>query len=589
MIRICKLIAYEPALLIIAAVASTFAALLGLVPFFAVARMATAIYASPPRLEVVEQLAWWTAGALLGRYALVWTATMTAHVAAYRVLHALRFDLAKKLGAVPLSFFSRNPSGTLKKTLMDDVNGVEAFVAHNFPDAVAAAIVPLATAIALTWVDWRMALASIAVAPLAVVAMMVAMRDVGAAHAHWNDIQTRMNNAVLDYFRGIHVIKSFGLTAKRFGDLSRSIEDGLAWMQGFMRTNGRGYGAFAALIGSSLVVLVPTGGWLYAQGSLTLESLVLFLVLGPQLLMSMMRLMFAWGNIDRIKQGVGRIDAVLGTREALVTESAAQPRNHGIVFDDVGFRYGDDGAPVLQNVTFAAAPGKVTALVGPSGAGKTTLARLVPRLWEATSGRVAVGEVNVKSLKLEDLTARVSMVFQDVFLFHGTVRDNLRLARAHATDAQVEAACRAAAAHDFIMALPHGYETLLGERGARLSGGERQRLSIARALLKDAPIVLLDEATAFADAENEARIQEGLSRLCVGRTVLVIAHRLSTIVHADHIVVLDKGRIVDQGRHDELLCCPLYQTLWRSHNDAKGWRMTPTARATTSTTTEATL
>jgi ATP-binding cassette subfamily B protein len=411
-------------------------------------------------------------------------------------------------------------------------------------------------------------------APLAIGAMAIAMRDVGKAHQHWNDIQHRMNTSLLEYFHGIHVIKTFGLSAQRFGDLARSIEEGLAWMEGFMRTNGRGYGAFGALIGSSLVVLVPMGGWFYLHGTLSLEALVLFLVLGPQLLSSMMRLMFAWGNLDRIKASNARIQDILTTPELVTAGGHAPLAHHGISFHDVGFRYDEAAPEALRDVSFEAPPGKITALVGPSGAGKTTLVRLVPRLWEATSGVVALGGVDVRSLPLDQLLSRVSMVFQEVFLFHGTVRDNLKLARPDATDEQIEAACRAARAYDFIQALPERYETLLGERGARLSGGEKQRLSIARAILKDAPILLLDEATAFADPENEARIQEALAELCVGRTVLIVAHRLSTIATADHIVVLDGGRVADQGTHDALLArCSPYQRLWRSHTEALDWSL----------------
>ncbi|MGC4088950.1 MAG: ABC transporter ATP-binding protein [Polyangiaceae bacterium] len=568
-----------------AALSSTLATALALVPFCVVARMASAIYASPPELVAVRELAVLAAGALVLRYVFVSAANMLAHVAAFRVLHDVRLRLAKKLGAVPLSFFSRHGAGDLKKTLLDDVNSIEAFVAHHFPDAVAAFVVPISTAIALVWVDWRMALASLVMAPIAVATMAVAMRDVGKAHAQWNDIQGRMNASLLEYLRGILVIKTFGLTAQRFGDLSRSIEDGLQWMVGFMRTNGRGYGAFGSIIGSSLVVLVPVGGWLYTRRALSLEALVLFLVLGPQLLLSLMRLMFAWGNVDKIKAANARIQAILTSRDleqANAGAGDASPVDNGVAFRNVGFRYGDRGPDVLHGVSFEARAGKVTALVGLSGAGKTTLVRLVPRLWEASSGVVELGGVSVKELPLDALLSRISMVFQDVFLFHGTVKDNLRLAQPDATDEQVDAACRAARAYDFIQALPKKYDTLLGERGARLSGGEKQRLSIARALLKEAPVLLLDEATAFADSENEARIQEALSVLCSGRTVLVVAHRLSTIATADHIVVLDGGRVSDQGTHDELLGrSPLYQRLWKSHTEALDWSMGDESSPTT--------
>jgi ATP-binding cassette subfamily B protein IrtA len=559
-------------LVLLAAAFSVVATGLGLVPFFCVARMATAIYDEPPRIAEIQALALWAVAAVALRYLAVSASTMIAHVAAFRVLHDLRVRIAKKLGDVPLSFFSSRSSAEVKRVMMDDVGQIEAFVAHHFPDAAAAVAVPLVTVLALVVVDWRMAIASIAVAPLAFAAMAVAMRDVDAAHKKWFEIQARVNGSVLEYFRGIHVIKTFGLTARSFGDLARSIEDGIAWMVGFMRTNGRGYGVFGALIGSSLVLLLPIGGWLHLRGTLPLGDLVLFLVLGPQLLASLLRLMFAWGNVQRIEEGNARIGALLGAPDLARRPRGLAPADDTIAFRDVHLRYGDDGREALRGVTFEARAGEVTALVGPSGAGKTTVARLVPRLWDPTSGLVKLGGVDVSTLPLDELLSRVSVVFQDVFLFHGSVRENLLLARPAATDAEIEAACRAARAHEVIAALPEGYDTQLGERGVRLSGGEKQRLSIARALLKDAPILVLDEATAFADAENESLIQEALSELCRSKTVLVIAHRLSTIASAHRIVVLRDGAVLAQGTHGALLDhCELYREMWRDHAEARDW------------------
>lgn len=562
----------------VSATSSIVATALGLIPFFCVAKMAAAIYASPPQLDEVAHLAVIAIVSVAVRYVAVSLSTMVAHVAAFRILHDLRLRIAKKLADVPLSFFATRTSGEIKRAMMDDVNGIEAFLAHHFPDAASALAVPILTAVALCTVDWRMALASIAMAPLAFLSMAIAMRDVGAAHKKWFEIQDRTNNSVLEYFRGIHVIKTFGLTAKSFGDLARSIDEGLAWMVDFMRTNGRGYGVFGALIGSSLVVLMPIGGWLHLRGTLSLADLVLFLVLGPQLLTSLLRLMFAWGNVQRIEEGNARIMKILLAPD-LVSRSKGdgalgKPKSETITFHDVRFRYEGGGKDALAGVTFEAKAGTVTALVGPSGAGKTTVARLVPRLWEATGGSVEIGGVDIRNIPLDELLGRISIVFQDVFLFHGSVRENLLLAKGDATDEELTRACTAARADDFIRAMPKGYDTVLGERGARLSGGEKQRLSIARAILKNAPILILDEATAYADAENEALIQEALSEVCRDRTVLVIAHRLSTIADADRIVVLQKGRVVDQGRQDELLArCELYSDMWRDHVQALAWEV----------------
>lgn len=562
-------------LVLVSAACSIGATTLGLVPFFCVTKMASAIYASPPRLGEVRELAFVALGAVAVRYVAVSASTMVAHVAAFRVLHDVRLRIAKKLGDVPLSFFATRPSGEIKRAMMDDVNQLEAFVAHHFPDAAAAFAVPIVTAAALICVDWRMALASVAMAPPAFAAMAFAMRNADAAHEKWYEIQDRTNRSLLEYLRGIHVIKTFGLTAKTFGDLSRSIEENLAWMVDFMRTNGRGYGVFGTLIGSSLVVLMPVGGWLYVRGSLPLDELVLFLILGPQLLTSFVRLVFAWGNVQRIEAGNARITAILRAPELAPPSAGAKlPADHGIVFRDVRFRYDDGAKEALGGVTFEVKAGTVTALVGPSGAGKTTVARLVPRLWEVTGGAVLVGGVDVREIPLDALLERIAVVFQDVFLFHGTVRDNLLLAKRDATDEEIARACAAARADVFIRELPDGYDTLLGERGARLSGGEKQRLSIARALLKDAPILILDEATAFADAENEALIQEALAELRRGRTVLVIAHRLSTITTADQIVVLRNGRVEDRGNHGELLeRCELYRAMWQDHAASLGWSL----------------
>ena len=297
------------------------------------------------------------------------------------------------------------------------------------------------------------------------------------------------------------------------------------------------------------------------------------MLVAPAVLAPLLRLTFAMGEQIHRSEALGRIDKVLSAPPlADLAEAQALIGPLDIEFADVRHRYGERLA--LDEVSFTARASQVTALVGPSGSGKSTLVRLVARLYEFEAGSLHVGGVDVRQWSLDALLGKLGIVFQEVVLFHGTVRDNLRMARPEASDAEIEAAARAARAHDFISALPQGYDTPVGERGARLSGGERQRLSIARALLKDAPILLLDEATASVDAENEALIQQALDELCRHRTVLMIGHRLHTVMHAHHIVVMDGGRVAGQGTHDELLRdCDLYQQLWQDHEHARQWSL----------------
>jgi len=441
------------------------------------------------------------------------------------------------------------------------------------PDVVAAATVPVMALALLFVADWRLALVSLLPLPLAVLAQWWWMRGMGERMQQWNDLQKRIANQVGEYVRGVHVVKSFGLDARSFGELATAVRGAVVWVQDYAKRSSGGWVLFTGLLTANLVVVAPLGAWLYTQGALDLPTYVLFLLVAPAVLAPLLRLTFALGEQFQRAQAMQRIDTVLQAPTVSEPIHAQVPDVAlDIEFVNIRHRYGESLA--LDDVSFRAKAGQLTALVGASGSGKSTLARLIPRLYEFESGSLLVGGVDVRQWPLDALLARLGIVFQDVFLFHGSVRDNLVMARPDATDAQIEAAACAARAHDFIMTLPQGYDTPLGERGARLSGGERQRLSIARALLKDAPILLLDEATASVDSENAALIQQALDTLCQGRTVLMIAHRLHSVMHADHIVVMDGGTLVGQGTHTELLeHCPSYQRLWRDHERARDWSL----------------
>jgi ATP-binding cassette subfamily B protein len=567
------LIAMAPGPLGWAVATAVLSAALSVAPFWFIYRIAAEAFSPHADPGQIWRLAWWALGLLALRWALMAASHVFAHTGAFAVQHRLRLAMARRLGEVPLSFFAGRGSGSLRRTLGDDVNSLEGFLAHMLPDAAASAAVPLVALALLFFADWRLALAALAPLPLALGAQAWMMRRSGERMREWTALQKRIANQVGEYVRGVHVVKSFGLDARSFHTLAEAIHGAVDWVAQYARSSSTGWVMFTGLLSANVVVVAPLGAWLHGRGSLDLPTYVLFLLVAPAVLMPLLRLTFALGEQMHRAEALARIGDVLAAPP--LVQAAPVPPPQGpldVEFVDVRHCYGDRLA--LEDVSFRAEAGRFTALVGASGSGKSTLARLVPRLYEGDRGSVRVGGRDVREWPLDALLGRVSIVFQEVFLFHGTVRDNLRLARPDADDAAIEAAARAARAHTFIEALPQGYDTPVGERGARLSGGERQRLSIARALLKDAPILLLDEATASVDAENEVLIQQALAELCRGRTVLMIAHRLHTVMRADHIVVMDQGRVAAQGQHEDLLRnCATYQHLWHDHAQARDWSL----------------
>lgn len=569
-----SLMRMAPGMLGLAIVTAIVSAALSVAPFWFLYRAVAQLLLASPDPTVVRRELGWMLGLLVLRWGLMAASHVFAHIGAFAIQHRLRLRLARRLGEVPMSFFASRGSGSLRRTLSDDVNGLEGFYAHMLPDAVAAATVPLAALVLLFAADWRLALAALVPLPMAVLAQWLALRGTAARMREWSALQKRIADHVGEYVRGMQVVKTFGLSARSFGALANVVQGAADWVAGYARSSSIGWVLFTGLLTANLVVVAPLGAWLHLRGDLDLATWVLFLLVAPAVLAPLLRLTFALGEQMHRAEALARIDALLAAPVLAEPMHPALPYGKAeLAFVDVCHRY-HGRQRALDGVSFTAAAGRITALVGPSGSGKSTLARLPIRLYEYESGNVRVAGVDVRDWPLDALLARIAVVFQEVQLFHGSVRENLLIARPAAVEAEIVAATTAARAHDFISALPQGYDTPLGEHGARLSGGERQRLSIARALLKDAPILILDEATSYADTENEALIQQALAELCRNRTVLVIAHRLRTVMHADHIVVLDAGRIAGQGRHEILLReCALYRRLWQDHEQARTWTL----------------
>ena len=550
-------------------------AALGLVPYYLIYLVSLRLFGSAGVLDTqyIWQLAWLAVGAVVLKGICNGVSTRLSHIAAYTILYDLRIELARKLGSLPLGYFTNRTTGEIKKIIHEDVEQLEQGLAHLIPDVVAGVTVPVLAGILLLLVDWRMTLATLgsAVIALSLFGFMMSRFDMSA----YNALLAKMNGVVIQYINGMKVIKAFTRTDFSFGQLQDVVEEMRQVYVRTTRTSALPMAIMLTLMRSAAVTVVPVGIALYLTGSLTIPTFVLFVVMGIGFNRPIMAVLFhGFTGFYQINSASQRIADVFSQPELVDPIEPKQPQGNDISFQNVSFSYGD--TRVLNNVSFTAPAGSVTALVGPSGAGKSTVAKLIPRFWDVEHGEIAIGGVAVKNIAVEQLMNRVSFVFQDVFLFNDTILENIRIGKPTATKAEIIKAAKAARCHEFIKALPQGYDTSVGENGVSLSGGQRQRLSIARAILKDAPIVVLDEATAYVDPENEAMVQEALAGLLArgGKTLVVVAHRLSTITEAEQILVIDQGQIVASGTHGELLeSCGLYREQWEAHRSAQNWQL----------------
>jgi ATP-binding cassette, subfamily B, bacterial IrtA/YbtP len=501
-------------------------------------------------------------------------ALLWSHLIDARHQMRLRTLLVAKLSRVPLNWFSARSSGEIKKHLQDDVSALHYLVAHAQLEMVAAITGPLVTLVYLFWVDWRLAL--VLLAPLLVYAMALRIMmgpryaEQLAEHDTW---QKRVDAAVIEFVDGIAVVRAFGRPRRAHARYHEAIDGYAAFFRAWSGPMLRVESAAGILLSPPFVlVLVLVAGLLFVQAGWTEPLGILpFVLLGLGLGGSILALGYGAQALRLASTAAVRLHELEQTPELRVNPHAqsAPDAPFAVRFDDVTFAY-DETHPVLHEVSLTLAPGTITALVGPSGSGKSTLARLLPRFADPIEGSLRLGDVDLRDLDPTELYRHVGFVLQDVALLRGSIRDNIAIARPEASDADVERVARAAQIHERILALPRGYASEVGD-DARLSGGEAQRVAIARALLSDTPVVVLDEATAFADPESEAAIQDALATLIAGRTVLVIAHRLHTITDVDHIVVLEKGRIAQQGTHAQLLTDTggLYRRLWDANERAR--------------------
>ena len=564
---------------------SAAAMILGMAPYLCIWLVARDLIAAAPN---------WTQAANVGRYgwmafafavagiAVYFAALMCTHLAAFRTASNIRKQGMAHLMKTPLGFFDSNASGLLRNRLDGAASETETLLAHNLADIVGSAAMVLAM-IALMFVfDWRMGAACLLAAVVSVAAMFSMMGGKNAKlMAEYQAAQDVMSKAGTEYVRGIPVVKVFQQTVYSFRAFKQAIEDYSAKAEHYQGDVCRVPQAVnLTATEGAFVFLVPVA-LLLAPGALRSGSFAGFLtdfafyaVFSAIVSTALARIMFAASGMMLASTALGRIAQVMNAPTLTVPDDPQTPKDNSVEFKDVSFTYDGAELPALEAVSFRVEPGQTVALVGPSGGGKTTAASLIPRFWDVSSGAVEVGGVDVRQQDPHVLMDQVAFVFQNTHLFKASILENVRAARPDATREEVQAALSAAQCDDILDKLPDGMDAVIGTEGTYLSGGEQQRVALARAILKDAPIVVLDEATAFADPENEALIQKAFARLTEGRTVLMIAHRLSTVVGADRIIVLDAGRVVEQGAHEELIKSGgLYARMWADYQQAVTWRI----------------
>ena len=553
-----------------AAVVSAFiGVLLGMAPYFAAAQIIIGLISGLTDPAFYLKWCLTALAGFLGRSLLYALALSLSHQATFTLLKEIREKLLAKLPKMPLGTIIDTPSGQLKQIIVDQVESMERPLAHLLPEMTSNFLVPVLIFLYLLVLDWRMALLSLVSIPVGMIFLMMVMKDYSAQYEGSVQTTQKMNSAIVEYIGGIEVIKAFNQGKNSYAKFAGCVRDNAAYFYNWMKSCQMPMSISRAVSPTTLITILPVGWILFRSGSLPMETFITTIILSLGIAGPLLAALNFTDSLARVGTIVDSVDSILNGAEQIHKETPAPLSGTDIDVSHVSFGY-HQGNEVLHDVSLRIPAGTMTTLVGPSGSGKSTVAKLIAGFWDVSQGTIRLGGCPLEDIPLAQLYSQVAFVSQDNYLFDTTIRENIRMGRVGASDSQVEAVARAAGCHEFIQALEHGYDTIAGGGGAHLSGGERQRISIARAMLKDAPVVILDEATAYIDPENEAIIQKAVARLVKGKTVIVIAHRLSTITSADQIAVMESGRILAAGTHEQLLnSCSLYHAMWEAHIGAK--------------------
>lgn len=545
----------------------------GFIPFWAVYEILLAFINQNVTLNGI--LIWCLVGAAgyLLRVACHGISTILAHISAYTILEGIRLKIADRLMKAPLGEVMGRRIGYLKNIIMDKVEDLEPPLAHMIPELTSNLLLPVAIFIWMLVIDWRMGLAVLISPVLAMIPMFFLMRNYNSQYAAYMEANNHVNNIIIEYVEGIEVVKAFNQSTSSYEKFVNAVQSFKEFTLAWFKSTWKSMNLMMAIMPTTLLGVLPVGLLLVQNGSISPAELAMGIILSLSIVGPLMKATTFINEAKSMEYAVEAANELLNLPVLPDSGKIVSIPHNDIALKHVTFSYdGSEQNEVLHDVNLELPEGSFTALVGPSGGGKSTIARLIARFWDVTGGNITIGGKNIKELSIRQLSELVSFVTQDNFLFNCSLKENIRLGNPNATDEEVYAAAKAACCDEFIVRLDKGYDTPAGDAGKRLSGGEKQRIAIARAILKNAPIVILDEATAFTDPQNEDKIQKSIMALSKGKTLLVIAHRLSTIQNADQIVVLKKGRIVDCGKQKELLKrCPLYADMWKAHIGAKNW------------------